>query len=169
MARGLAATATIPSACGPRCARSLARPNRFPPRREPHDVEACAVALERPHERRAVHQAEDDVARGVGQVERQRGARVGDQLGRGVIAGVGHPHVQVHDRAEAEARDPAGRGERESGPRSRQATRASAAPNSPTPPQPTICHGVHGPWPKNRLLASAATAPTMKPGAPPSV
>ena len=38
----------------------------------------------------------------------------------------------------------------------------------PTTPQPAICHGVHGPWPKKTFDASAATAPTTKPGAPPS-
>ena len=53
-------------------------------------------------------------------------------------------------------------------PSSRPATRASPAPASPTPPHAAICHGVHGPWPKNRFEASAATAPTTNPGAPPS-
>ena len=47
-------------------------------------------------------------------------------------------------------------------------TRPSPAPNSPQAPQATICHGVHGPWPKNRFETSAATAPTTNPGAPPS-
>jgi hypothetical protein len=56
----------------------------------------------------------------------------------------------------------------ETRPSSRPARRASPAPARPQPPQATICHGVHGPCPKNRLDASAATAPTMKPGAPPS-
>src|SRR5262249_43925629 len=45
---------------------------------------------------------------------------------------------------------------------------AQAAPATPTTPQPTICHGVHGPWPKTRLEDNAASAPTAKPGAPPS-
>ena len=42
------------------------------------------------------------------------------------------------------------------------------AADSPTPPHATICHGVHGPCPKKKFEASAATAPTAKPGAPPS-
>jgi hypothetical protein len=46
--------------------------------------------------------------------------------------------------------------------------RASPAPIRPARPQPAICHGVHGPWPKNTFDASAATAPAAKPGAPPS-
>ena len=53
-------------------------------------------------------------------------------------------------------------------PSSRPNARASSAPPTPTPPHAHICHGVHGPWPKNTLLASAATAPTANPGAPPS-
>src|SRR3954453_2880953 len=46
-------------------------------------------------------------------------------------------------------------------------SRASPAPNNPTLPQAAICHGVHGPWPKNRFDTSAASAPTANPGAPP--
>jgi hypothetical protein len=38
----------------------------------------------------------------------------------------------------------------------------------PTPPHAHICHGVHGPCPKKTFEAKAATAPTAKPGAPPS-
>src|SRR4051794_31576787 len=53
-------------------------------------------------------------------------------------------------------------------PSSRPATRASSAPPAPTPPQASICHGVHGPCPKNTLEVRAATAPTANPGAPPS-
>ena len=45
---------------------------------------------------------------------------------------------------------------------------AQPAPMIPIRPQPTICHGVHGPWPKTRLEDNAASAPTAKPGAPPS-
>ena len=52
-------------------------------------------------------------------------------------------------------------------PSSRPKTRASPAPSNPAPAQPAICHGVHGPCPKKRFEASAATAPTMNPGAPP--
>ncbi len=48
------------------------------------------------------------------------------------------------------------------------ATLARTAPPTPIAPHAHICHGVHGPWPKNTLLASAATAPTANPGAPPS-
>src|SRR3954447_24566132 len=52
--------------------------------------------------------------------------------------------------------------------RRRPVTLARTAPNTPTAPHATICHGVHGPWPKNRFDANAATAPTTNPGAPPS-
>src|SRR3954453_7515736 len=45
---------------------------------------------------------------------------------------------------------------------------ANSAPATPTSPHATICHGVHGPWPKKRFDDSAATAPTTNPGAPPS-
>ena len=47
-------------------------------------------------------------------------------------------------------------------------TRPMIAPKTPQRPQATICQGVQGPWPKSRFEASAATAPTTKPGAPPS-
>ena len=50
----------------------------------------------------------------------------------------------------------------------RRSRRPSAAPSRPHRPQAAICHGVHGPWPKTRLDASAPMAPTAKPGAPPS-
>src|SRR5919197_3572691 len=50
----------------------------------------------------------------------------------------------------------------------RPVTAPSAAPTRPTSPHAPICHGVHGPWPKTRFEASAAIAPTAKPGAPPS-
>src|SRR5439155_1446020 len=40
-------------------------------------------------------------------------------------------------------------------------------PPTPTRPQATICHGVHGPCPNTRLELSAPIAPTAKPGAPP--
>ena len=39
----------------------------------------------------------------------------------------------------------------------------------PTRPQPAICHGVQGPWEMKKFETSAATAPTAKPGAAPSV
>ena len=45
---------------------------------------------------------------------------------------------------------------------------ASPAPITPVAPQPAICHGVHGPWPKKKFDASPAIAPTAKPGPPPS-
>ena len=35
-------------------------------------------------------------------------------------------------------------------------------------PQPAICHGVHGPWPKKKFEVSPASAPTANPGPPPS-
>jgi hypothetical protein len=54
-------------------------------------------------------------------------------------------------------------------PSSRPNTRASSAPLIPTSPQPAICHGVHGPWEMKKFDTSAATAPTAKPGAAPSV
>src|SRR4029078_12599404 len=34
---------------------------------------------------------------------------------------------------------------------------------SPTRPQPSICQGVHGPWPRNASDASAAAAPVARP------
>ena len=47
-------------------------------------------------------------------------------------------------------------------------TRASPAPSTPVAPHAAICHGVHGPWPKKKLDASPAIAPTANPGPPPS-
>src|SRR3954454_1974083 len=49
---------------------------------EPDDVEARPEAPQGPDQRRAEGQAEEDVACRVRDVERQRGAGVGDQLGR---------------------------------------------------------------------------------------
>ena len=77
--------------------------------------------------------------------------------------------MEVHEQrrrrgpasAAGERRAASGRGR---GRRRRRARRRRA----PTAPQPTICHGVYGPWPKKKFDASAATAPTAKPGAPPS-
>ena len=46
--------------------------------------------------------------------------------------------------------------------------REAGAEQADARPSRAICHGVHGPCPKNRFEASAATAPTAKPGAPPS-
>src|ERR1700761_8130109 len=45
---------------------------------------------------------------------------------------------------------------------------ARAAPSTPVAPHPAICHGVHGPWPKKKLEARPASAPTAKPGPLPS-
>ena len=47
--------------------------------------------------------------------------------------------------------------------------RASMPPTYPTTPQAYICHGLHNPWPKKKLLVSAASAPTMKPLRGPNV
>ena len=33
----------------------------------------------------------------------------------------------------------------------------------PTRPKPNICHGVHGPWPKNIFDISPAAAPVINP------
>ena len=46
--------------------------------------------------------------------------------------------------------------------------RATSAPATPHPPQAAISQGVHGPWPKKKFEASAATAPTANPGPAPS-
>ena len=53
-------------------------------------------------------------------------------------------------------------------PARRRVTMANTAPRTPTRPKATICHGVHGPWPKKKFETSAAVAPTTKAGAPPS-
>src|SRR5436190_15601844 len=45
---------------------------------------------------------------------------------------------------------------------------AASAPTTPQPPQASICHGVHGPWPRKKFDASAARAPTPKPARAPS-
>src|SRR5262245_43283552 len=45
---------------------------------------------------------------------------------------------------------------------------ASSAPATPHAPQASICHGVHGPWPRKKFEASAATAPVAKPARAPS-
>src|ERR671937_221703 len=37
----------------------------------------------------------------------------------------------------------------------------------PTSPHPSICHGVHGPWPRNAFEASAADAPVARPARAP--
>jgi len=47
-------------------------------------------------------------------------------------------------------------------------TGASAAPAMPQAPQASICHGVHGPCPRKKFDASAATAPVVKPARAPS-
>src|SRR6187551_2983414 len=49
-----------------------------------------------------------------------------------------------------------------------RSTGASAAPASPQAPQPSICQGVHGPWPRKKFDASAASAPVAKPALAPS-
>src|SRR3954451_14495665 len=81
--------------------------------REPDDVEAGAEAPQGSDQRRAEGQAEDDVAGRVGDVERQRGAGVGDQLRGGVVAAERDPGAEVHHRAEAEPGEPAGDRERD--------------------------------------------------------
>src|SRR4051794_4431005 len=45
---------------------------------------------------------------------------------------------------------------------------ASPAPAAPHPAQPSICHGVHSPWPRKRLETNAASAPTAMPARRPS-
>ena len=109
--------------------------------RDPDDVEARAVATQA-RTSAGPNARQNDVAGGVGEVERQRRDAVGDQLGRRVVAGVGDPHVQVHERAEAQPGDPAGGGERdpaevlaaEAG--QRGAEQADAAPADHLPRRP---------------------------------
>src|SRR5689334_19416752 len=81
--------------------------------RKPDDVEARAEPAQGPDQCRTERQAEEHVAGRVGDVERQRGPRVRDQLGGRVVAGEGDPGADVHHRAEAEAGDGAGGGERD--------------------------------------------------------
>src|SRR5262245_18560872 len=50
----------------------------------------------------------------------------------------------------------------------RRMSGASRAPASPQAPQPSICHGVHGPWPRKKFDASAASAPVANPALGPS-
>ena len=50
----------------------------------------------------------------------------------------------------------------------RVADARAPAPSDARGPHAAICHGVHGPWPKKKFEVSPATAPTTKPGAPPS-
>ena len=45
---------------------------------------------------------------------------------------------------------------------------ASAEPARPHAPQPSICHGVHGPWPRKKFEESAARAPVANPARGPS-
>src|SRR3954447_23607274 len=79
---------------------------------EPDDVEARPEAPQGSDERRPEREVEEHVAGRVCDVERQRGAGVGDQPGRRVVA-ERDPAVDVHDRAEAEPGEAAGRGERD--------------------------------------------------------
>src|SRR5689334_10419399 len=44
-----------------------------------------------------------------------------------------------------------------------RSTRGIHPATSPTMPQPSICQGVHGPWPRNAFDASAAAAPVARP------
>src|SRR4051794_27901965 len=81
--------------------------------RQPDDVEAGAEAPQGTDQRRAEGQAEDHVAGRVGDVERQRGAEIGDQLRHRVVAAERDPAVQIHDGAEAQAGEAARDGERD--------------------------------------------------------
>src|SRR5919108_6559717 len=45
---------------------------------------------------------------------------------------------------------------------------AASAPATPQAPQPSICHGVHGPWPSRKFEANAASAPVANPARAPS-
>src|SRR6202022_417540 len=45
---------------------------------------------------------------------------------------------------------------------------AARPPAAPQPPQASICHGVHGPWPRKKLETSAAIPPTATPARTPS-
>ena len=47
----------------------------------------------------------------------------------------------------------------------RRSSGAARAPTAPQPPHASICHGVHGPWPRNMFETSAARPPTRIPGA----
>ena len=49
-----------------------------------------------------------------------------------------------------------------------EVAQARDAPITPVTPQAAICQGVHGPWPKKKFDVSPASAPTAKPGPPPS-
>ena len=113
-------------------------------------------------------EAEDDVPDGVRDVERQRGRRdapgtdrafarpsTSTQTEKSMIA----PNIEAGGAARERERHAA---------EPRPASRAEHRAEDPAAPQAAICHGVHGPWPKTRFEASAATAPTTKPGAPPS-
>ena len=135
--------------------------------RFPGHVEPVTVALQRAREKRAEGETEDDVARGVAQIERQPAAGDDEVPAERVLAGVHDPEVQVHEGAVGEAGQRAGRRQRPAPQVAAEHPRQQGA-EDPTPPHAAICHGVNGPWPKKTLDASAATEPTAKPGAPPS-
>src|SRR4051812_40260197 len=107
--------------------------------REPDDVEAGPEAPQGSDQYRPEGQVEDHVAGRVGDVERQRGAERGRELGGRVVAAEGHPGADVHDRAEGEAGDAAGGGEREPA-----QLVADEAPE-PRPEQPYAAPGHHLP------------------------
>src|SRR4051794_38073004 len=105
---------------------------------QPDDVEARAEAPQGSDQRRPEREVEEHVARRVGDVERQRGAVVGDQPRRRVVP-ERDPAVEVHDRAEPEAGEPAGGGERD--PRELPAE----DPRQAGPEQPDAAPGDHLP------------------------
>ena len=117
----------------------------------PAHLEARAVAPQRAHERGPEGQAEHDVADRVGDVERQRGRRSRDSL-----ASVWSPEYvthgrEVHHRAEGRPASAARGGQRDAAElAARDAAPARRRARRPAP-QATICHGVHGPWPKNEV------------------
>src|SRR6266566_599884 len=45
----------------------------------------------------------------------------------------------------------------------RRRSLGASAPTTPQAPQPSICHGVHVPWPRKKFETNAAKAPTAKP------
>ena len=120
--------------------------------RAPSDLEALPVAGERADQRRAEDQAEDDVAHDMGQVERERGRDVRAERREAVVAGVGHPQVQVHHHAVADAGDGA-RGRQRAAPElapgragEQRAADADAAPRAHLPrgPRPLSEEHVRG-------------------------
>ena len=133
-------------------------------RRAPADLEPLPVAGERAHERGAEREAEQRRcrrrARGRTAATSRSRRRAWRGCGRRSRSPTGCRFITAPKNAPASPQATAS-GRR---PRSRPATLARTAPPTPIAPQAHICHGVHGPWPKNTFDGERRDRADREPG-----